>query len=458
MTRLRVRISAVCSAAFLVIASAVPAASPGAATLPPFYDVPDPLPTDGPGTVVDVEDVPAPGLHGTMQRVMYTSISLSGETIAVTGIIAVPDTPAPPGGHPVVAWAHGTTGIADACAPSLDPLDAVPFANNFLDRGWAVVATDYEGLGTPGRHPYIVGDSEARGTIDIVRAARNLHADLGSDYVVWGHSQGGHAAMFSLDIAESWAPELNLVGVVAGAPPSQLDLVYAFLVESPYKYYLLMVAAAINAAYGDAEAPLSEVLNPEGIAMVDLVDQGCTGFLADESEGIDVESLMVTQPDGTFNPLANPVWGPLIRAQDPGNFTDPADAPLLIIHGGADEQIPAPSSQLLADQSCAIGQTLERWLYPGQSHAGVIGPSLTDMTSWMADRFAGVPAPGASVLSDGAEVEATVCVDGSMVPRTAPVPPTDPGDDPDPGSEPSDGGPGDPPPATPVRARPVYTG
>src|SRR3954452_12337267 len=175
------------------------------AGLPEFYGVSDPLPAGQPGDVIKTEPVTVDGLHGTMQRVMYHSQSLAGDDIPVTGLIAVPSTPPPNGGYPVVSWAHGTTGIADTCAPSLAPDDYVQIANGLLDAGYAVVGTDYEGLGTPGRHPYIAGPSEGRGTIDIVRAARNIPEVHASDrYLVWGHSQGGHAAMFSLNLADKW--------------------------------------------------------------------------------------------------------------------------------------------------------------------------------------------------------------------------------------------------------------
>ncbi|MEZ5179065.1 MAG: lipase family protein [Acidimicrobiales bacterium] len=305
-----------------------PPAVVSAPALPAFYEVPDPLPPGQPGDIIKSEVVDAPGVHGTVLRVMYHSRSVQGADIAVTGIIAVPDLTPAEGGRPVMAWAHGTTGIADECAPSLDAVGAVDFANPMLDRGWVVTATDYEGLGTPGRHPYIVGDSEGRGVIDSVRAARNLaQADASDQYVVWGHSQGGHAAMFALHIAKDWAPELQLRGVVAGAPPSQLDLVYDYLKTSRYRYYLLMVGAAINAAHGDATAPLADILNPEGIQKLDLVDQGCTGFLGQQTGDLSVEDLMVQQPDGTYNPFSNPTWNPLIAAQDPKNFAPPSDAP-----------------------------------------------------------------------------------------------------------------------------------
>jgi len=461
MSTVRPRFTASIAALALLVAAVaslgvVGAPSAGAFTLPSFYDVPNPLPPGGPGTVIKTEPVTVAGLHGTMQRVMYKSKSIRGDDIAVTGLIATPDTPPPAGGYKVLSWAHGTTGMADQCAPSLGAADALPAVNAFLDKGWLVTGTDYEGLGTPGLHPYIVGDSEARGVIDIVRAARDLSSDVSTDYVVWGHSQGGHASMFTAHIAHTWAPELHLVGAVAGAPPSQLNLVYDFLKTSPYKYYLLMVGGAINAAYGDAAAPIGDVLNAQGQSMLPMLDEGCTDLLAEKSEGLDVQSLMVQQADGTYNPFSNPVWGPLIAAQDPANFSTPVDTPILIIHGGADEQIPTVSSQILAGQLCATGQNIERWMYPGRSHAGVIAPSLTSMTDWIAARFAGEPAPDAAAPTGQDDIDDTICSDGKMLSRADYEKPSTNGNGSGNGNH--TGGGSTAPVATPVRNQPTFTG
>jgi pimeloyl-ACP methyl ester carboxylesterase len=148
-------------------------------------------------------------------------------------------------------------------------------ANLLLDRGWVVTATDYLGEGTPGLHPYIAGISAARNTIDIVRAARNLpEAHASDNYVVWGHSEGGQTAMYTLKIGPTYAPELHMKGVVAGAPPSQFNLIYNFLKTSPFRYYLLMAAGGLNTAYGDA-APLNQVLTPKGMSLVPELDTTC---------------------------------------------------------------------------------------------------------------------------------------------------------------------------------------
>ena len=368
--------------------TAPPATIPAAAGLPDFYAVPDPLPAGRPGDLITSEPVAIEGLQGSAWRVMYLSESVMGDPIAVTGLVVVPTTPAPDGGRPVITWAHGTTGIADTCAPSVDASQFAGLANQLLAQGYAVTASDYEGLGTPGRHPYLAGVSEGRGVLDIVKAARQMpEVDAGDRYAIWGHSQGGHAALFAGHLAAEWAPDLDLVGVVAGAPPSQLLLVDAALRNSPYKYYVAMAAAGLNAAYGDQQAPLDQVLTPQGLAWLQQVDSTCATDLRLAARDVDLQSLLKADP------ATVPAWKDLLDENDPGTFTVPIPEPLLIIQGGADEQIPVVSTGVLFGQLCAIGQVEQRWVYPGESHAGVVPVSMGDMLTWIGHRFAGQPAP-----------------------------------------------------------------
>jgi dipeptidyl aminopeptidase/acylaminoacyl peptidase len=373
--------------------------------LPAFYSVPQPVPAGPAGTLVKVpKKIAVSGLDGTVYRVMYMSESVSNTPVVVTGLIIVPDTPAPAGGYPVVSWGHGTNGMADQCAPSLDPLTAVPMTNDLLDQGWEVTASDYQGEGTPGILPYIVGVSAARNTIDIVRAARNFPAAHASaDYVVWGHSEGGQTAMFALHIGTSYAPELHLKGVVAGAPPSQFSLIYTFLKTSPYRYYLFMAAGGYEAAYGAKAAPLSEVLTPLGRSLLPVLNKGCSDYVANATNKYAL--AQITKGD----PFKIPAWQKLLKANDPGNFSTASSVPLLIIQGGADEQIPVASTELLAQHLCGVGQDLERWIYPGQSHAGVITPSFPDMVHWIKDRFAGAANPDPYVPTGLPGVTTTTC-------------------------------------------------
>ena len=249
---------------------------PAPAGLSAFYAVPDPLPAGQPGQIIRAERIAVTGVHGSVWRVMYHSRSVRGRDVPVTGFMVVPSTPPPNNGYPVVSWAHGFTGIADICTPSarLDNPAAVSQqgwgdtlsvadTNQMLDRGYLVARTDYEGLGTPGRSPYLVGDSEARGVIDIVRAARNMpQVHAGDRYVVVGHSSGGEGALFAPHIGDSWAPELHLLGSVAEAPPSQLENL-ATALGSNGNFEVLAAGAGFNAAYGDQRAPLDAALTRE---------------------------------------------------------------------------------------------------------------------------------------------------------------------------------------------------
>jgi fermentation-respiration switch protein FrsA (DUF1100 family) len=366
--------------------SATPTAATVAAPagLPSFYSVPTVVPTTGPGTLIKSEAVAAKGIDGHVYRVLYTSEDVHGRPSLVTGLVMVPDTAPPAGGYPVVTWGHGTNGMADQCAPSLDPGEAVPLQNQLLDQGWVVTASDYQGEGTPGLMPYLVGVVAARNTIDIVRAARHLPAaHAGSHYVVWGHSEGGQTAMFSLAIGNSYAPELHLDGVVAGAPPSQFQDIYTFLKTSPYRYYLFMAGGGFNAAYGNRAAPLSEVMTAKGISLLPVLEKGCTDAIARATNPYPLASIVKADP------FTVPNWRTLLVANDPGQLTTASTAPLLMIQGGADEQIPVVTTQLLEQHECSLGQQVERWVYPGQSHAGVIAPSMGDMVRWIGDRFAG---------------------------------------------------------------------
>ena len=179
-----------------------------------------------PGTILRVW----PQIGGSVDnakayRIIYRSTGMNGEPIAVSGAVLFRDAPTPRGKRDVVAWAHPTTGVVERCAPTLLPdlSGTIAGIDEMLDRGFVIAATDYAGLGGEGMHPYLIGVSEARAVLDSVRAARQLpDAAAGDRFAVWGHSQGGHAALFTGEQAASYAPELKLVGVAAAAPATYL--------------------------------------------------------------------------------------------------------------------------------------------------------------------------------------------------------------------------------------------
>src|SRR4051794_19668897 len=217
----------------LTLAAAAPAA-PAALPRPSglaFYAPPSPLPAGPHGTVIRARPLRGPAaLDGARRNVLllYRSTSTRGRAIAVSGTVAVPRGRAPRSGWPVISYGHGTTGIADRCAPTRDRAGtavhayvayAQPLLERWLKAGYAVVRTDYQGLGTPGTHEYLNGPAEGRAMLDAVRAAREA-APLARRVVLAGHSQGGHAALWAAAIARRWTPELSVRGTYALAPVS----------------------------------------------------------------------------------------------------------------------------------------------------------------------------------------------------------------------------------------------
>src|SRR5271154_349853 len=190
-----------------------------------FYRAPASAVAGARGTLIRQEPIDGAPLGAKTYRVLYRSTGIDDQPILVSGVVIVPPGDSPPGGRPIVAWAHPTSGIVPRCAPSLSIFlfQQIQGLRSFVRDGYVVAATDYPGLGTVGPHPYLVGTSEARAVIDSVRVASHLPgAGGGNKFVVWGHSQGGHAALFTGMIAKSYAPELDLLGVAAAAPATDL--------------------------------------------------------------------------------------------------------------------------------------------------------------------------------------------------------------------------------------------
>ncbi len=348
--------------------------------------VPQPLPAGEPGEIIDTERLEV-GDGLVAYRILHHSRSIRGDDIAVSGFVATPAGDPPQGGWPLVAWAHGTTGMADKCAPSMEAESIIAQYASLIAGGYAIAATDYEGLGTPGIHPYIVGGSEARGVLDSVRAVQGMpELSVSEGFVVWGHSQGGHAALHAGQAWQEYAPELNLLGVVSGAPPSQFTLIYDVLTIGPYRGYLVMAFAAFADAYEDAN--LEDIFRPEALAELDILEEECLDEVLANFADVELRDLQTVD-----NPLRVEPWDDLALQNDVNQ--KPVPAPLLILHGGDDAQVPAVSSLFLLGQLCSLaGQgPTQRIEYPGEGHSAVVLAYLGDMLEWIGARFAGEDAP-----------------------------------------------------------------
>ena len=177
--------------------------------LQPFYETPANIQAAKPGQILRREpmDIDVPG-GGQAIRVLYRSERGDGSPTVSSGMVFFPAQDSDVGNRPVVAWAHGTVGFGDQCAPSRsdDPTADMAWLGQMLSRGWVVAATDYAGIGTEGISRYLIGDDEARDVLNSVRAARELDSKAGDRYALWGHSQGGHSVLWSANQATTYAP------------------------------------------------------------------------------------------------------------------------------------------------------------------------------------------------------------------------------------------------------------
>jgi fermentation-respiration switch protein FrsA (DUF1100 family) len=316
--------------------------------------------------------------------VSYRSRALDGSPVAVTGLVVRPAGPAPEGGFPVLTWGHGTTGTADTCAPSREPGLPIPELPELLAAGFVVAATDYQGLGTPGVHPYLVGESAGRSLLDAARAAGRVPgADAGTRVIAHGESQGGHAALFAGEIAPRYAPDLDVLGIVAAAPPADVPALISGAAASPLTFgYAFLVFATWSAVY--PEADLAAVVTPEVAAQAGLVEQGCLDAALRAFPSRRLEELRVADP------AAVQPWSDLLERNRAGTVA-PA-APVLIVHGEADRLVPVRLSSELLDRLCGLGAEVALETYPGAGH-GVVPAASGDITAWLEGRLSGQAAP-----------------------------------------------------------------
>ena len=361
-----------------LLAAASAASTAGAAGNVPkgdaFYVPPKPLANAKAGTIirsVPIGDAPA---GARAWKVLYHSRAVDGRDIAVSGVVIAPTGPASHGGRVVVTWAHGTSGLADLCAPSKQPDIAsgaastsspagygtvMPYVQAFLDAGYVVAATDYEGLGTPGLHPFLVGESEGRSVLDAARAAHGLKAASAARKVlVLGHSQGGHAALFAGELAASYAPDLHVLGVAAEAPGVSAEQTLPVVARQSFANgFVVSVAEAFHAAYRQFDA--AAILTPEALAQASIVGQKCFGDVSETLSSLPTPAL-------AHDPLQSPAMAAILHANTAGNR--PTAAPLLVVQGSADLGVPPLITEGFVKKACAAGDTVDYRLYPGADH------------------------------------------------------------------------------------------
>jgi alpha-beta hydrolase superfamily lysophospholipase len=321
-------------------------------------------------------------------RLLYHSGDLSGHDIVVSALMLVPHGPQPVQGWPLVAWAHGTTGLADQCAPSIAPdlghdQSALREVRALLAQGWAVIASDYPGLGTPGVHTYLIGKADARAVIDSVTAAHQLLGTRVSDsWITVGHSEGGQTALFVAQAADQRAPQWHFLGTVALAPASTLDLLIPYAedfhdpVEQAYMLYALEGLATV-----DAHLHLDQLLTPQARPLLGDTISGCIDDITRDLTRRHLGHLLHVDA-ATMSRLSKELG----RYDNPDQIH--ADEPILIAQGTADHDVPAAATDGLAVRLCRLGDDLEYRHYPGLDHNNLIAGSMNFVTAWITARFA----------------------------------------------------------------------
>lgn len=354
-----------------------------------FYDPPADV-SRQPGALLRSEplkDVIAPaGMRGW--RILYaTTVNDSTPATAVATVFAPPHPHSSP--CPVIAWGHATTGLLQKCMPSLlsAPTRGIPWVNRIVRAGWVVVATDYSFAEKGGPHPYLIGEGEARAVLDSVRAARQMsELTLDNRMVVWGYSQGGHAALWTGTVGTRYAPDLEVLGVAAIAPAANIKKILAMNVEADKRFgpYL---ALSYSRFYPDIT--FEQALRPQALDAARQMVNLCCFLPPQDAERVEV--LAATFDGPALATSSNKA----LRARLEENTADGLiTAPVLIAQGLSDTVVPSSAIDAYIEERCAAGQRLEYWTFAGRDHFTIVQPGtpLEELLiRWTTARFTNEP-------------------------------------------------------------------
>ncbi|WP_240948789.1 lipase family protein [Microbacterium salsuginis] len=366
--------------------------SEGAPVVDAFYDPPAVVPYEH-GRLIRVGEFAGQEPVGAqVHRILYTTRDAVGQPAVASALVIVPDE-RPPGARPVIAWNHGTTGVARGCAPSLRDASAtkwaIPALDDVIRRGWIVVASDYSGQGAPGVFPYLIGRGEARSSLDAVLAARELDdVTLSTRTVAWGHSQGGHAALWMSQIVEDYAPDLDMLGTAVLAPAADPLALADELTRGDAGVLLSILISWVLVPYADTygDVDLSRYIAPGAEAIVREMTQRCP---SEPGVMVSVATALGVAEDRPLY-VGDLTAGPLGRRLADNVPAGPWDHPLLVAWGTEDEVIPPRLQQEFVDRLCAEGEQVRRLAYRGYDHLGTLLPGssfLPVLVDWTEARL-----------------------------------------------------------------------
>jgi Secretory lipase len=374
-----------------------------------FYDPPSPLPEGRPGDVIRSEPIDAylvPGLRlrAHAWRILYRSTAATGEPTAVSGTVLVPRGKSR-AGRPLIGYAIGTHGIGDSAAPSrLLPRGLEWEAGMMamaLARGWVLAITDYQGLGTPGDHTYMVGRALGPNVIDSMRAARSIASDsLAADgpAAIIGYSEGGAAAAWAAQLQPTYAPDVPLTAVVAGAAAANVEVAGPSLDGTFFSFFIAYGGIGFAAAY--PELDLDSSLTPVSRKHIDAMRES-TILQTMISGPRFMRSSDMTQP----NVLERPEWRRRLRENRLGMIVP--DAPVLLHHARRDQIVSFAQSLSLRDDWQRLGADVRLYVTKGgvDHISGALAgtPVALDWLSRRLGRGAQAQPPVAAVVEEAAE-------------------------------------------------------
>ena len=354
-----------------------------------FYDPPAEMPQK-PGALLRSEllkDVILPaGVRGW--RVLYaTTVDDNTPATAVAIVFAPTDSSTSP--RPVIAWEHATTGLLQRCMPSLlsAASKGIPERNQIVTAGWVVVATDYSFVEKGGPHPYLIGEGEARAALDSVRAARQIpELTLDKRMVVWGYSQGGHAALWTGIVGPRYAPDLDIRGVAAIAPAANNRKILTMNVEADKRFgpYL---ALSYSRFYPDII--FEQAVRPEALDAARQIVKLCCFLPPEDQERIGALSATFEGP--ALATSSNKALQARLEQNTPDG---PIQAPVVIAQGLSDIVVPPSATDAYVEERCAAGQRLEYWTFARRDHLTIIQPGTPlegPLIKWTTARFANEP-------------------------------------------------------------------
>lgn len=342
-----------------------------------------------PGTLLRLQEIKTSRMQRYRAwRILYMTRDYAGRSIVSSGVVALSSyASSNPDARGIISWAHPTTGVARKCAPSLlaNPFAQVAGFSEMIGGGHIIVATDYPGLGTRGPIGYLVGLGQARAVIDAVRAARQIPEVGGSSrYGLWGYSQGGHAALFAARIAASYAPELQLVGAAAAAPPSHLKKLLAADIGSISGRVL--AAFTLQSWSVKYDAPLGGLVDDEVAPVISAVASHCIGDLGEKLDVLAAQKPLKAQFLKTDPGKVKP-WGRLL--DDNSLFQLPPRVPVFIAQGDSDEVVRPEVTLAMVRVSCRAGSRVRYVSLRNTDHGRAAKTSARAAVAWLDARFAG---------------------------------------------------------------------